>query len=515
METILLLLVIVLIAAVAGLGVAFYNQLRKTTELASKKPALGEEEALLMADSKAKARILEAENQALEIQAKSQSEAQKIANTLKEREAQIDTRERTLLDRSKTLDQRFEQIETQEKNLEQAKRDVKRMREQVATKLEAIAQMTKAEAETSLKEEVTRDLTDWTAKHIKEAEFQIKREADDRARNILIDTMQKSATDYVAETTATTIDIPDEALKGKIIGKEGRNIRAFERLTGVDIIVDEAPNQVTVSCFDPIRREVAALALQKLLKDGRVHPTAIEESVRNVKRDLLKEIRRTGEKILYDIGINDLPDDIIMYLGRFKYRFSYGQNLVKHSLEMVNIGVQLAAELGGTGIDIRLLKKALLLHDIGKVLTHEYEGKPHHHISGDIVRKYLKDEKLANAVESHHDDIEPKSIEALIVKIADQISGARPGARRDSYDEYIKRVSALEEIAKQYPNVKEAFAVQAGREVRVIVKPESTSDEDTQVLAHKIAKEIEGTQSYPGTVKVTVIRELRVVEEAK
>ena len=231
-----------------------------------------------------------------------------------------------------------------------------------------------------------------------------------------------------------------------------------------------------------------------------------------MKRDLLREIRKTGEKIAYDTGFNDLPDDIIMYLGRFKYRFSYGQNLVKHSLEMVNIGGQLAGELGA---NVRMVKLACLLHDIGKVLTHEIEGKPHHHISGDIVRKYLKDEKLANAVEAHHGDIEAKSIEAVIVTIADNISGARPGARRDSYDDYIKRVTALEDIAKQYGSVKEAFAVQAGREVRVIVKPEESTDEDTDVLAHKIAKEIEETQSYPGTVKVTVIRELRVVAEAK
>ncbi|MCA9379495.1 HD domain-containing protein, partial [Candidatus Dojkabacteria bacterium] len=225
-----------------------------------------------------------------------------------------------------------------------------------------------------------------------------------------------------------------------------------------------------------------------------------------------KEIRKTGEKIAYDTGLNDLPDEIIMYLGRFKYRFSYGQNLVKHSLEMVNIGAQLAGELGA---DVRMVKLACLLHDIGKVMTHEYEGKPHHHISGDIVRKFFKDEKLANAVESHHGDIEAKSLEAMIVMIADHISGARPGARRDSYDDYVKRVTALEEIAKQYSSVKEAFAVQAGREVRVIVKPDETSDKDTKVLAHKIAKEIEDTQSYPGSVKVTVIRELRVVEEAK
>lgn len=504
--TVIILLLVILVAIVAG---ALFWQFTKNN---NKPRSMDEEEAMLLADSKAKAKLLEAEKEALELQAKAQTEAQKISATLKDREHQLDQRERTLLERSQKLDERFDDIEKQEKGLEQAKKDVRKLRDKVNEELEKVAGLSKQDAETQLKAQIEQELQEWTSKHIREAEFTIKKDVDEKAKWILVDVMQKSATDYVAETTATTIDIPDEALKGKIIGKEGRNIRAFERLTGVDIIVDEAPNQVTVSCFDPIRREVAAIALQKLLHDGRVHPTAIEDTIKNVKKDLLKEIRKTGEKIAYDTGFNDLPDEIIMYLGRFKYRFSYGQNLVKHSLEMVNIGAQLAGELKA---NVRMVKLACLLHDIGKVLTHEYEGKPHHHISGDIVRKYLKDENLANAVESHHGDIEPKSIEAIIVQIADQISGARPGARRDSYDEYIKRVTALEEIAKQYPSVKEAFAVQAGREVRVIVKPEEATDKDTEVLAHKIAKEIEGTQSYPGTVKVTVIRELRVVQEAK
>lgn len=502
--------VLLAVLSIAAVGTSVYLAYKLSRQ--PKAPTITDEEALIKASAVAKTKILEAEKQALEIMSQSQSEAKKIGDGLTQREQELANRERSLLDRSKSLDKRFDELEHEEKSLEQAKKDVRKLRTQVSEQLETIAQLTKEEAEKQLKAEVEKDLQEWSAKHIREAEFTIKREAEEKSKWILVDVMQKSATDYVAETTATTIEINDENLKGKIIGKEGRNIRAFERLTGVDIIVDEAPNQVTVSCFDPIRREVAAITLRKLLQDGRVHPTAIEETIKNVKRDLLREIRKTGEKIAYDTGFNDLPDDIIMYLGRFKYRFSYGQNLVKHSLEMVNIGGQLASELGA---NVRLVKLACLLHDIGKVLTHEIEGKPHHHISGDIVRKYLKDEKLANAVEAHHGDIEAKSIEALIVMIADNISGARPGARRDSYDEYIKRVTALEEIAKQYTSVKEAFAVQAGREVRVIVKPEESSDEDTDVLAHKIAKEIEETQSYPGTVKVTVIRELRVVAEAK
>jgi ribonucrease Y len=322
--------------------------------------------------------------------------------------------------------------------------------------------------------------------------------------------MLNSATDYVVETTTTTFTIEDEALKGKIIGKDGRNIRTFEKLTGVDVIIDEAPNQVTLSCFDPIRREVGALALKKLLADGRVHPGAIEDAVDKVKKDVLKVIKKTGEDIAYETGFNNLPNEIIMLLGRFKYRFSYGQNLVKHTLEMVKIGEALALELGA---DVQVSKLACLLHDLGKVAPEE--GKQHHHISADIARKYFKDPKLINAIEAHHFDIDSKYIEAEIVRIADAISGARPGARRDSYEEYVKRIRALEDIAHKHKGVKEAFAIHAGREVRVIVKPDETSDEDAKVMAYKIAREIEETQSYPGVIKVNVIRELRATEEAK
>jgi ribonuclease Y len=356
------------------------------------------------------------------------------------------------------------------------------------------------------------ELKNEIAKKVKAAELEAQREAEDKARWILVDAMQKSATDYVAETTTTTLDLENEELKGKIIGKEGRNIRTFEKLTGVDIIVDEAPEAVTLSCFDPVRREVAAIALQKLLKDGRVHPGTIESTIQEVKEDIAREIKKTGEKLAYDADCPDLPQEVIKLLGRFKYRYSYGQNLIKHTLEMIKLGSALASELGA---DVEFVKKACLLHDVGKVLVHEIEGKPHHVISGEVIRKYLRDEKLANAAEAHHGDIEPKSLEAIVVAIADAISGARPGARRDNYEEYIKRIRALEDIANKFKGVKEAYAIHAGREIRVLLEPEKASDEDAKVLAHKISKEIEKTQQYPGTVRVTVIREFRAEEEAK
>ena len=514
MET--LILVILSIISTGSIGAALLlNQNKKelNKKLTDKKlTALSEEEAIEKASIKAKNIILEAESESSKLREKSMEQFRTQRKEMEMEEDRLDTREKQIIVRSKSIDERFEKIEVQEKSLDQAKKDIRKIRDQLGTQLEKISQLTMDEAKTELMHQTEEELKSHIAKKIKEAEYTIQNIADERAKEILVDAMQKSATDYVAETTSTTIEIESEEMKGKIIGKEGRNIRTFEKLTGIDIIVDEAPNQVSLSCFDPIRREVAALALQKLLKDGRVHPGSIEETIKNIKVEIAKEIKRTGEKMAFDTGFSDLPPEIIKLLGRFKYRFSYGQNLVKHTLEMIMIGEQLATELGA---DVLFTKKACLLHDIGKVLTHEIEGKPHHHISGDIVRKYLKDEKLANAVEAHHGDIEAKSLEAIIVQIADAISGARPGARKDNYEDYVKRVKALEDIAKQYKEVQEAYAIHAGREVRVIFRPAITTDDDVVMLTRKIAKEIEGTQNYPGSVKVTAIREFRVEEEAK
>ncbi|HRN85848.1 MAG TPA: ribonuclease Y [Candidatus Dojkabacteria bacterium] len=514
METILL--IVLSIIATGGLGASYMlTRNKKELEKKLKDPKfvdISEDEAIRKASLKAQNTILEAEREADKIKTEAMKQTTELKQTVLAEEKRLDEREKKLVDRAKVLDERFESIENKEKAVEQAKKDVKRRSEKITEELQKLARLSPEEAKKLVMDRTEEELKSYVARKIREADFEIQSTSEKVSREILVDVMQKSATDYVAESTATTIDIENEELKGKIIGKEGRNIRTFERLTGVDIIVDEAPNQVTLSCFDPIRREVAALALQKLLKDGRVHPGSIEETIYGIKNELSKEIKRTGEKLAYDSGCNDLPQEVIKLLGRFKYRFSYGQNLIKHSMEMVNLGGQLASELGA---DVNFVKKACLLHDIGKVLTHEIEGKPHHHISGDVVRKYLKDEKLANAVESHHGDIDTTSLEAEIVKIADAISGARPGARKDSYENYVKRVKGLEDIAKKYEGVEEAYAIHAGREVRVIFKPSIASDDDVVITTHKIAKEIEETQNYPGSVKVTAIRELRVTEEAK
>jgi len=430
---------------------------------------------------------------------------------LVQQQQHLDQQERKLLERDKILDDRFDKLLKKEKNVEDRINYIDQKEKSIDLKLEKISQLTKEEAQKLLQESVKEELSTWISKKIREAENQISSQVDEKAKQMLIETMLNAATDYVAETTCTTLTITDENLKGKLIGKEGRNIRTFERLTGVDLIIDELPNQVTVSSFDPIRREVAALAIKKLLSDGRVHPGAIEETIEKVKKDVLKEIKKTGEEMAFDAGINNLPQEIIMLLGRFKYRFSYGQNLVKHTLEMVKIGEILSTELKANA---RIVKLACLLHDIGKVVPEE--GKQHHHISAEIARKYFpKDEVLANAIEAHHFDIEAKSVEAEIVRLADAISGARPGARRDNYEEYIKRVRALEDISNKQKGVKESFAIHAGREIRVIVKPEETTDEDASIIAYNVAKEIENTQSYPGVIKVSVIREVRVTKEAR
>jgi ribonucrease Y len=525
MDVALLLALAVLLVLATLLGAAafyFNSQTKKAKEDASKQIAaalekgksmvnLTEEQAIEKASQLAKNKLLEAEKTVLELESKAQSAARDIREKLKEQERILDERERGILSRAKSIDERANAIEGKERSIEQAKKDVAKVREDLGLKLQQIAGLTKPEAEKLLMDQVEKDLQDWYAKKVRENEDQIKFKNDEISKGILVETMVNAATDYVVETTTTTFTIDDEAMKGKIIGKDGRNIRTFEKLTGVDLIVDEAPNQVTLSCFDPIRREVGALALKKLLDDGRVHPGAIEETVEKVKKDLLKVIKKTGEDMAYETGFNNLPSEVIMLLGRFKYRFSFGQNLVKHTLEMVKIGESLALEMNA---DVQTVKLACLLHDIGKVAPEE--GKQHHHISGEIARKYFKNnDKLFNAIEAHHFDIDAKYVESEIVRIADAISGARPGARRDSYEEYIKRVRALEDIARKHNGVKEAYAIHAGREVRVIVKPEDVNDEDTKVMAFKIAKEIEETQNYPGVIKVNVIRELRATEEAK
>jgi ribonuclease Y len=325
--------------------------------------------------------------------------------------------------------------------------------------------------------------------------------------------MQRVATDYVGETTTSSIKVDDDKVKGRVIGKEGRNIRAFEKLTGVDVIVDESPNTIALSSFDPLRREIAKVAMETLIKDGRIHPGSIEDAIRKAKNEISQEIKKNGQVLAEEAGWPGIDMGLLKLIGKMKYRSSYGQSLMSHTIEVIRLGEVLATELGA---DVDLVKRACLLHDVGKVLSHKIDS-PHHHISGQIARKYDLDDKLVNAIEAHHLDIEPQSTEAIIVYIADAISGARPGARKDSYEQYIQRIEGIENAAKEMggEKVDEIFAIRAGRELRVIVKPTLINDDECKVLAKKIAENIEQTQSYPGNVEVMVIRETRSIEVAK
>ncbi len=509
MNPLIIVLLLLLLISVGG-GVYLYTQLKKAQEN-SKEQKFSELEAIEKASEIAKKKVLEAEQKARQLESEARQSSENFRNQVKRQEVLLNEREAKLIERSKLLDKRFDEFDFKEKEIEERKNKVKEIQTELSTKLEKIAGLSKEEAKKELQKSVEKEMQDWVAKQIKDSEDKIKNEVDDKSREILVETMHNSFIDYVSDSTTSTVDIKDEEMKKRIIGKSGRNIKTFERLTGVEVIIDDdSPTIITISCFDPIRREVAALAMAKLISSGKINPAEIEDTIEKIKKDILKEIKKTGDMMAYEAGFNNLPNEIVMLLGRFKYRFSYGQNLVKHTLEMVKIGETLAKELGA---DVEIVKLACLLHDIGKVAMEE--GKQHHHISAEIAKKHFKDERLINAIEAHHYDIDAKFMEAEVVRLADGISGARPGARRDSYEDYVKRIRALEDIANNYEGVKESFAIRAGREVRVIVKPDKVTDEDTKVMAYNIAKEIEKTQNYPGVVKVVVIRETRIIEEAK
>jgi len=514
-KTMNILSILLSVLATGGVGAAILT-IKQSSAIKNelkKLQSLSEEDALAQASAKAKEILLDAKKEVLEVREKAEKEAREIKREAEDVEKRALVREENLDKRAMALNGREDKIDAKERGVEQSKKDVKKLRDELAGKIEEIANLSRDEAKQLLLEEVESDISKVMARKIKDAEDLARDKADEISKRIIVDSMQKGAVDYTAETTTTTVQIPSDEMKGRIIGREGRNIRSFEKATGVDVIVDDVPGAVTVSCFDPVRREVAAIVMQRLVADGRIHPARIEDEVNKVKRDLLKEVKKTGEDLAFSAGVVGLPDEIITLLGKFKYRFSYGQNLVKHTKEMIKIGAALAAEVGA---DVELVKKATLLHDLGKAVTHEVEGA-HHHISGQILRKYKMDEKLVNAVEAHHGDIEAKSVEAVLVYIADALSGGRPGARVENYEEYIKRIRGLEDAAMEIgkKKVKEVYAIHAGREVRVIVNPDVADDNEAKVLAHKIAKHIQDTQTYPGTVTVNVIRELRTQDVAK
>ncbi|HLG50140.1 MAG TPA: ribonuclease Y [Chloroflexota bacterium] len=456
--------------------------------------------------------LLEARDEALRI--KSQAEAE-----IRDRRAELHRQERRLQQKEETLDRRIEVQDRRERALAEKEHQVETLRQQLEElkkerqhELERIAHLTMEEAREIVLHEIEQEVKADAARRVREIEQQAREEADRRARMIIALAIQRCAAEQVAETTVSVVPLPNEEMKGRIIGREGRNIRALESATGVDVIIDDTPDAVTLSGFDPIRREIARIALQKLIADGRIHPARIEEVVAKARQEVENIIREEGEQAALKAGVHGLHPELIKFLGRLKFRTSYGQNILTHSIEVAHLSAALAAELGA---DVNVARTAGLLHDIGKALSHEVEG-PHALVGAELVRRYSKSPKIAAAVGNHHGEMdEPQSLEAIIVQAADAISGARPGARRETVENYIKRLEALESVANSFPGVERSFAIQAGREVRIIVKPEEVDDLSAVRLARDVVKRIEETLEYPGQIKVTVLRETRAVDYAR
>ena len=469
------------------------------------------EEAKAKASDIKKEMILEAKEEVF----KTRTEAEKEN---RERRAELQRTERRLFQREESLEKKLDGVEQREKELnkresglEKAEADIAALRDQQMAELERISGLSMEGAREILLENVEREARHDAALLLRDIEAKTREEADKRARNIVSLAIQRCAADQVAETTVSVVPLPNDEMKGRIIGREGRNIRALETATGVDLIIDDTPEAVILSGFDPVRREVARIALEKLILDGRIHPARIEETVEKARKEVDAQIREAGEQAVLNTGVNGVHHELVRYLGRMRYRTSYGQNVLNHSIEVAHLAGIMAAELGA---NVALAKRAGLLHDIGKSIDHEVEGS-HAQIGADLAKKYRENNQIVHAIMAHHGDVEPTTVEAILVQAADAISAARPGARRETLETYIKRLEKLEEIANSFDGVDTSFAIQAGREVRIIVKPEKISDSDTIIMAKDIAKRIESELEYPGQIKVNVIRETRTVDYAK
>ena len=462
-------------------------------------------------ESRKKELLLEAKDEIHKLRTEHEKE-------VKERRAELSKQERRLQQKEETLDKKTDAFERKEEDLANRMAEVARIKEEVESvkkahlaTLEQISGLTQEQAKQYLLQSVEEEVRHDTAMKIKEIEQQMKDEADEKAREILSIAIQRCAADHAAEATVSVVPLPTDEMKGRIIGREGRNIRTLETITGVDLIIDDTPEAITVSSFDPVRREVARLALEKLIADGRIHPTRIEDMVEKARREVDRTIREEGERACYETGVHGLNPELVKILGRQKYRTSYGQNVLNHSMEVSHIAGLMASELG---VDVTLAKRAGLLHDLGKSIDHEVEGS-HVQLGADLARKYKENPVVVNAIESHHGDVEPKTVIAVLVQAADAVSAARPGARRENVENYIRRLQKLEELTGSYPGVEKAFAIQAGREVRIMVKPEEVTEDNMIILARDIAKKIEAELEYPGQIKVNVIRETKAVEYAK
>ena len=469
------------------------------------------DEGIKQAETKKKELLLEAKEDI--IRAKNDNE-----RDMKERRAELTQLEKRLVSKEESIDRKMESLEHKSETLNRKikensdlQEEIKKIRDSELSRLEHVAGLTAAEAKEEMLSKIEDEVRHETAMRIIEIESEMRENAELKAKEIISLAIQRCAADYSSEATVSVVPLPSDDMKGRIIGREGRNIRTIETLTGVDLIIDDTPEAITLSSFDPVRREVARIALEKLITDGRIHPSRIEEMVEKAKREVDLSIKQAGERATFDTGIHGINNELIKILGRLKFRTSYGQNVLVHSIEVAHLSGIIADELG---VDSTLAKRAGLLHDIGKALTQEVEGS-HVQLGVDIAKKYKENKDVIHAIEAHHNDVEPRTIIAMIVQAADAISAARPGARREDLDNYIKRLQKLEEISESFDGVEKAYAIQAGREIRIMVKPEEVNDEQMVLVARDIVKKIESELEYPGQIKINVIRESRAIDYAK
>ena len=499
-----------LATVVLGGGAGYYiGKVAIEQKLASTKEAAGHLRAL--AEKEQKELLLEATQEALKIRSAAENEVRERRQELQRLERRITQKEENQDRKLEALDRRDSRITEKERELEEAAAKIETVQQQHLAELEKISQLTTAEARERLLESVEREVREDANRRLLLLEKAYKEDGDRRAREILVQSIQRVTSDVVAEVTVSVVPIPSDDMKGRIIGREGRNIRALEHATGVDVIIDDTPDCVTLSCFDPVRREIARLALSKLVTDGRIHPTRIEDVVEKAKSEVESVMAKEGEQAVIDAGVHGLHPDLVRLMGRLKFRYSYGQNVLHHSVEVAHLAAMIASEMGA---NVEICRKGGLLHDIGKGMDHEIEG-PHALIGAGLVERYEKSREVIICIAKHHDDWFTNTLEGAIVQVADAISGGRPGARGEALESYVKRLRALEEVAASFPGVEKSYAVQAGREVRILVKPDQVDDLAAMRLARDVAKKVEESMEYPGQIKVTVVREIRAVEYAQ